>query len=472
MISAETFGLIRTRWLAILALALAGVVIASIYVLLAPREYSADTQLLVSTDTGSNGSDLAQGGTFSQQQARNYSSIANSEIVLTPVIHALDLDTTPDLLARQISASIPLNTSIIAIQVTDSSPSRASAIADAVTTSLVNTIAQIVPADATGHSPVQVKIIQHASPATKPSSPNAPISILAGFVIGLILGLAIVIIHRRVSSRVRTAEEASAITGAPVLGTLRRELAGSLITMNDTNDRSIRAEEFRQVRTNVNFLQTDEAHRAYAITSSVAGEGKSTVAANLAASFAEMGKSVVLVDADLRSPSIARYLDLEESIGFTTVLGGDVSLEDALQDWGYSGLKVLACGEMPPNPSELLGSRKTANLINRLRSRFEIVIIDTPPIVPVTDAAIIGNLVGGVFLVVGFGRVRTRELEATVSALRLSHAALRGTIVNFAPAPAPGAYGYGRTGYGYGELERRKQNDEADQKVLKTAKER
>ncbi|GAA5033960.1 polysaccharide biosynthesis tyrosine autokinase [Microbacterium fluvii] len=444
MIRSETFATLKARWLTILVFVLLGVLLASLYVMFAPREYSASTRLLVSASTGTNGSDLAQGGTFSQQQARNYSNIATSEIVLQPVIDALDLQLTVTALGRKVSSTIPLNTSVIQIEVTDSSPVRAAAIANSVTTSLVNTVGSLVPTDADGRSLVGVDIVQRATVPSRPSSPNALIALFAGAVGGLVAGVAYVIIARRISSRVRTAAEARRLTNAPVLGTIRFESdVRERAAMADISSRSVRAEEYRQVRTNVGFLQMGNAHKAFAITSSVPGEGKSTTSANLAASLASIGRSVCLIEADLRKPSLGGYLDLESSIGLTTVLSGDADLDDALQTWGYSGLQVLLAGEVPPNPSELLSSPAAADLIATLRARFEIIIVDTPPILPVTDGAIIGNLLGGVILVIGLGKVRERELAGTIEALTVSHTPVLGTVLNMAASEHTRAYEYG-----------------------------
>jgi succinoglycan biosynthesis transport protein ExoP len=131
------------------------------------------------------------------------------------------------------------------------------------------------------------------------------------------------------------------------------------------------------------------------VTSSLSGEGKSTTAINLAITLADAGARVALVDVDPRKPSIARYLGLEGDVGLTTVLIGLTDLQNAMQPWGNAGLHVLASGQIPPNPSELLGSRFMASLLEHLTSQYDIVLIDTPPLLPVTDAAILAKISGG-----------------------------------------------------------------------------
>lgn len=443
MIRTETLALLRSRWLTIVVFVLVAIIVAAAYVAFSPREYSASTRLVVSASTSSNGSDLAQGGTFAQQQARNYANIATSDIVLQPVVNALDLDMTVAALGRKVSATIPLQTSIITIEVTDSSPARAATIANSVTTSLANAVGSLVPADADGRAPVKTEIVHRATVPSRPSSPNATVALGAGALLGLVAGIAYVIIARRVSSRVRTASEVRRLAHAPVIGTVREDDPRVRGVITDSTSRSVRAEEFRQIRTNISFLQAGSAHKAFVVTSSVPGEGKSTVSSNLAASLASMGRSVCLVEADLRKPSLAGVLDLEGSVGFTTVLAGEATLDDALQPWGTGGLQVLLSGELPPNPSELLSSEAAMEVIAELHERFEVVIVDSPPILPVTDAAILGNLVGGVILVVGLGKVRERELAGTVEALSVAHTPLLGVVTNFAPATAGDVYGYG-----------------------------
>jgi capsular exopolysaccharide synthesis family protein len=208
---------------------------------------------------------------------------------------------------------------------------------------------------------------------------------------------------------------------------------------------ALRAEAFRRLRTNLQFLELDASSRTFVMTSALPGEGKTTTCINLAITLADAGQKVVLVDADLRRPSVAAYMGVEGSVGLTTVLIGKVAVQDALQPWGNGNLDVLAAGQVPPNPSELLGADSMAELVAQLGAEYDVVVIDTPPLLPVTDGAILARVVGGAIVVVGAGTVHRQQLEGALSALETVGARLLGLVVNRVPVKGPGnaAYGYG-----------------------------
>jgi capsular exopolysaccharide synthesis family protein len=167
----------------------------------------------------------------------------------------------------------------------------------------------------------------------------------------------------------------------------------------------------------------------------------------MALALAQAGQSVVLVDADLRRPMVAEYLGLERSAGLTTVLIGDADLDSMLQPWGDDNFYVLSSGRIPPNPSELLGSQAMALLIRRLEDTFDVVVIDAPPLLPVTDAAVLAQSVGGVILMVDSQRTKQANVVKSLQSLDLVRANLLGVVLNRLPLKGPDAYGYGQYGY-------------------------
>ncbi len=183
------------------------------------------------------------------------------------------------------------------------------------------------------------------------------------------------------------------------------------------------------------------------MTSSLPGEGKSTTATNLAIAIAQGGQSVVLVDADLRRPRVDEYLGLERNAGLTTALIGRADIEDLLQPWGADELYILTAGQIPPNPSELLGSDAMKQLITRLEQKFDAVIIDAPPLLPVTDASVLAQQVGGVVVVVGSSKVRLPDLQKALGNLELVDADLLGIVINLLPSKGPDAYAYSYYSY-------------------------
>jgi len=208
---------------------------------------------------------------------------------------------------------------------------------------------------------------------------------------------------------------------------------------------SARAEAMRQLRTNLQFVNVDRPLRSLVVSSALSGEGKSTTVCNLGIAFAEAGKRVIIVDADLRRPSVAEYFGLEGAVGLTDVLAGRANVRDVVQPWGSSGLWILPSGYVPPNPSELLGSGNMADLLTALGSGFDIILIDTPPLLPVTDAAVMSTIADGCLLVSRHAKTTTSQAGLAAEALAAVSAKLHGCVLNMTQGMSGGSYAY----YGY-----------------------
>lgn len=416
--------------------------------LFAEREYSARTQLFVAIQNSGTVSELQQGNSFSQARVQSYVRTATTPVVLQPVIDALGLDVSASQLASKVTASADVNTVLITISVVDDSPTGAAAIAQSVGESLVNAITELESPAAGGSSPVRLSVITPASAPLSPSSPNTQLNVLIGLIAGAVIGLGVLTIRVSLDNKVRGEEVLRTVTDAPLLGGITFDATASkkpLLTQ--VPHQSPRAETFRQIRTNLQFSQVNRDSKTFLVTSALPGEGKSTTATNIAIALAQDGQRVVLVDADLRRPMVAEYLGLVGSAGLTTALLGTSEIDDLLQPWGSDELNVLTAGQLPPNPSELLGSQAMAELIDHLERRFDAVVIDAPPLIPVTDASVLAQRVGGVVLVVGTGKVRTHDLEKSLSSLKLVDADVVGVVLNLLPAKGPDAYGYGYQSY-------------------------
>lgn len=422
-------------------LGLLGLIGGASYILATPAEYTAKSDLFVAAVGADSTNDLAQGSNFSQQQARNYSAIAERDIVLSPIISALGLETTTSELADRVSATVPLNTSLISISVRDTSPERAAATADAVAASLATIVTEITPKRSDGSSPINLEVIQEASIPEGPSAPNVIIALALGFIGGLLLGAAVIVLSELVNAKVRSIDHLKELTGLTLLGSVSddRSVSSRHVYSHETRQ-SIRAEEFRQIRTNLRFLIPDDEHKVFVFTSSIPSEGKSMTSAALAVALAASGTSTCLIEADLRKPSLGRYLGLEGGVGLTSILAGDANLDDATQTWGPDNLKVLLSGPIPPNPSELLESEHAHKLFTTIRRMYDVVIIDCPPLMPVTDGAIVARMFGGAIMVVGIGKVEVNELNASIESLTTSGAPVLGAIANFAPATIRSRY--------------------------------
>jgi succinoglycan biosynthesis transport protein ExoP len=287
-------------------------------------------------------------------------------------------------------------------------------------------------------------VIATATLPTFPSSPKKTQNVLLGAVVGLLLAIGLVLLIEALDDRLRSAEEIEARSGVPSLGSVpyTRDLSkpsGAATVVHQTS--SATAEAYRTLRTNLRFLSVERPLRTLLVTSSVKGEGKSTTAANLAAAFALSGVRTILVSADLRRPSVHRFFGLQNSFGVVDAVLPNVALEGLLQTNELPHLRVLAAGRVPPNPTEILGSARFAEILEVLSSAADLVIVDSPPLLGVADASALASRVDGVLLVVNPGEANRRSLEHAVAQLHKAGGRLLGTVMN---GVGPG------TGYGYG----------------------
>jgi capsular exopolysaccharide synthesis family protein len=434
---------LRRNWITIVACAVLGLFAAAAASLAIKPTYTAETKLFVAIQNSGSVLELQQGNTFSQSRVQSYVETARTPVVLQPVIDTLGLDITPADLGQRVTAKADLNTVIVTITASDSSPAQAAAIAQGVADSLVKTIGELESPSDKSASPVKLSVVTPASAPDAPSDPNTRLNLAVGLVCGLAIGIGVGFLRTSLDTKVRGEVGLRRITDAPMLGGISFDSDATkkpLLTQAPTQ--SPRAESFRQIRTNLQFAHVGHSSKAILVTSSLPGEGKTTTATNLAIAMSQSGQSVVLVDADLRRPRVDDYLGLDRNAGLTTALIGAADVNDLLQPWGEDDLYVLASGQIPPNPSELLGSEAMRNLITRLEHAFDAVIIDAPPLLPVTDATVLAPQVGGVVLVVGSSRVKSADLQKSLAALDMVKADMLGVVMNLLPSKGPDAYAY------------------------------
>jgi capsular exopolysaccharide synthesis family protein len=444
--------ILRKGWVLIVLFVLVGVGVAAGYSLTQVPKYTATAKVFVSTQGSGSTTELQQGSSFTIQRVKTYSSLVKTPIVLLPVIGSLELTITSDQLASRVTASAPVDTSIIDIGVTDTDPVRAADVANAISQSLTAVVETIEAPDTDeGVSPVRLTRAQEATVPNVPVSPDVPLNILLGALVGLALGVGLGVLRETLETRIRNEHDVEGVTDIAILGGIVFDpKAQDRPLIVHVDPRSPRAESFRTLRTNLQFLDVGRTDRSFVITSSIESEGKSTTGANLAIALADAGSRVLLVDADLRRPKVADYMGIEGAVGLTDVLIGRTELDDVIQPWGRAQLFVLPAGHVPPNPSELLGSARMSHFIAEFNRMFDVVIYDTPPLLPVTDAAILAKNVGGAIIVVAAGRTQKNQLKGAISSLDNVGAPVSGLVLTMLPTKGPDAYGYNRYGYGYG----------------------
>ncbi len=316
--------------------------------------------------------------------------------------------------------------------------------------------------------PVDLAVAPH-----RPVSPVMATNAAFGLGAGVVLGLGIALLLSRLDRRVKTVREAEEV-GLTVLGVVPRipaevaptpapasrrrrgepTKASAADTIVHTHPMSSTAENCRTIRTNLMFMAGDEPLRTLAVTSGSPQEGKTTVAANLAISIAQSGKRVLVVDTDMRRPRLHRAFGLSGRIGLTSILVGDAKIEDAAQESFVPNVHVLACGPIPPNPSELLHRERFQHFVRDARDSYDFVLFDSPPLGPVTDAAVLAPQVDGVLIVVKAQQTTRDSVIAVLRQLSDVGAKIAGGVINgFDPRHSRyetgGAYYYRREGYYY-----------------------
>jgi len=294
------------------------------------------------------------------------------------------------------------------------------------------------------------RIIERALPPAVPVRPRKLVNVALSLILGVLLGLCVAFMQEYLDDRLTTPDEADRLLGLPVLGHIPLMSGDARRLMTALPAHSPTAESYRSLRSSISFAAIDAPLGTLLISSSHQGEGKSTTAANLAICMALEGRQVILVDADLRRPSLHRALAMSQTPGLTDVLLGRHTPAEALQPTEVPGLRVLTSGPVPPNPAELLNSTPMSHLVSELQSMADVVIFDTPPCLPVTDAQVLAAKVEGVLLVAEIGEVRKADLRHARELFDRAHARTVGLIFNKISAASGGYYYYGRrSGYSY-----------------------
>lgn len=293
-----------------------------------------------------------------------------------------------------------------------------------------------------------MSVVREPQVPTSPVSPRPVRNLGIGLVLGLLVGLGLALLRDLLDTSIKSEADTKPVTDATVIGSIAFDSDAKvhpLIVQVDPHGG--RSEAFRALRTNLKFVDVANHLNSITFTSSVPGEGKTTTTANLAITMAATGARVCVIEGDLRRPRLLSYLGLEGAVGLTDVLIGQTDVADVLQQFGTDGLFVLGAGPIPPNPSELLGSEAMRDTVRKLESEFDIVIIDAPPLLPVTDAAVVSTITGGTVLIVGAGLVNREQLRRAVGTLDSVGGNLLGLVLNRLPAASSDAYSYYISGY-------------------------
>lgn len=433
----------RERWITIAVMILLGVGGSAALFYASPPEYTATSQLYVSAGNADNAQSAFIGAQLSAQRVTSYTELVKSPRVATEVIVDLALDMPTRDLSERLQATNQPDSILITVSFVDSSPELASSVVNAATRSLTRLVDELeAPQSPLLQQSVSLRVVEQASVPTQPSSPGVSRLLGLGLLVGLVAGVVGAIIRDAVDSRVKSLEQLEEIVDAPGIGQLGHDpkfAKSTVLVQSDTNSET--SEALRQIRTNVSFIDVGNRNKVLIVSSAVPSEGKTTLLTNLAILTASAGARVLIVDADLRRPRVAEALGLESTVGLTTILSGRMSVQQSVQMWGGSLLDVIASGPVPPNPSELLASQYMAKLLSDLRVNYDLILLDTPPLLPVTDAAALAPLTDGVLFACKARSTSRAQVRAAATSVRSAGSSILGAVLTMADQ-SPNAIGY------------------------------
>lgn len=433
--------------------------IATFVNLTSPKIYESGSYVFVSTPAASlDISTLLVGSTFSESRVKSYAEILTSPITLQPVIDLLKLDITPQELARNVRTVAPIDTVLLQIFVSDSNPVKAATIANAIARQFALTASALEISPETGVSQVRVTPVKDAVPNSRPISPKKKVNYGLALVFSFLSVLLIGFLRELFDSTVKNEEDVP----GDLLGVIDFDPdAKANPILSDENVYSSRNEAMRQIRTNILEKSEAQSLQVINITSSISGEGKSTFCINLTETLSKAGFRVCLVEADLRRPTIAKYLNLrmqtDETIsGLATLLenGTRANLKKRISSAIVKpdGLQfdLIQAGSPPKNPAELLLGDQMFNVVNILRDEYDFIIIDSPPTLPVTDSRLINKVSDGVVILAKAGVAKKRQLVTTRNFHAQVGANIIGFCINMAPIKDPAQeYGYRSSKHNY-----------------------
>lgn len=366
-----------------------------------------------------------EGALLSQQLVKSFAQILESRATAQTALKFDPEPYTARQLQEKISAEPITDTLLINLTVEDTDPARARRLTNSVARAFMAALPRIQ-----GGSALQVSLVEPALTPTTPVRPRPTLNVVLGLLVGMMLGIGVAFLREFLDRSIKTLEQLEAFAGAPVVGTIPPFKAVKQPLPVAEQPRTPAAEAFRKLRTNFTFLGVDRESLCCVVTSPSAGDGKSTVAANLAIAMAQTGQRVAIVDADLRKPTLHKMFRLSQRVGTTTVLLDQAEIHDAIQNLGPGLPSVLASGRIPPNPSELLGSRRMEELLAELRAAYDVILIDCAPLLPVTDPMVVSRFADGIVVIARAGTTTRDQAEAARRVCAKAGAAIVGSVLN------------------------------------------
>lgn len=425
--------IVRIRWKSICGAIVLAILAAFAYSVFITPQYQASTRLFVSAPSDGTNSQTYDGGLFAERRVLSYTELLMGDVLAQRTVDKLGIDMSAADLQAKVEAVVPAETVLIDVTVTDSSAARARDIANTLADEFVVMAAGLETPELGAAPNARVIVQERAEMPDSPMSAKTTRILALAAVMGALIGLVIAYLRERMDDSVKDADALEKLTGVGLLAGIpydAQRAKGPLASFE--TDRSAVADAYRELRINLRFLEVADGPRVLLIASCGPDDGRTTTAVNLALALAEANHTVAIVDADLRRPLVGSYLELPGEVGFSTVLAGEVPLGEALQATHFPRLTALTSGAVPANPTELLESPATSDVLGELSRQFDYVIVDSPSLL-VTDAALLAARSQGVLVVARFGKTTRKQLAEAIHRLTRAGGPLLGAVLTMTP---------------------------------------
>jgi receptor protein-tyrosine kinase len=434
----------RRFWWLIVVLTIVGAGAGYVTTLFLTPQYQSTARLFVATQNGTSVTEAYQNNLFSQERVNSYAGLATSEQVAARAVDQLKAPISPEDLRNQISAMPEGKTVLLDVSVTDPNPAQAQTYANAVADQLVGLVSELETSRRGGSPAAGVVVVDEASYPTDSTGWGLWTWLGLGAGVGLLVGIIVAVLWGIFDKRLRGQDAVAGTAGTNLIGALPSDSERARVDVVDLDGNGLYAERVRELRTNLRFAVPPggkDPARIIGVTSPSSGEGRTTSAVDLAAALAESGRSVVLVEGDLRNPVLADRLTLDPASriaatekGVSTVLAGEHALPQALigeVPVGAHAIALLPAGPKPPRPGELWANDRAGALFEDLSRGFDYVIVDTPPLGAYADGTNVGALCDGVLLLSRIGRTTSSALRRAVQSLQAANVKLIGPVATF-----------------------------------------
>lgn len=479
--------ILRTNKFLIALTTLVGILAAALYSLLQPVYYQSTATGVVVAGGNSDLGSSQSGQNLAARKADGYVQLLNTQQVRDRIAEFDEIKANPEAASGGLTATVVPGNTLVNLTATGSTPENAALLADVALQALADeaafletrTVSNTTDGQGEGQqvpdpASLVVALVPY-SPAVENATPvtvNWKLFVLLGAVAGFLLGVGLAIARKALDVRIRTSKDVEEVTGKGVLGVIpeAKELTKTRAESHksarkvkkedrgtaDSEDSPVKpllrfgvaGEALRRLRTNLRYTSIDNPPRVIVVTSSNPGEGKSTISSSLARLIARSGQPTVLIDADLRRPVLHRVFGLDSKVGMTQVLASQANLRDVMRDTEEKNLKVIAAGRIPPNPSEIIGSKRMREVIAAL-SKHYFVILDAPPMLAVTDAGVLATATDGVILVCRADKTMKDQVRHATKLIEQVGGNVLGSVLNRVNKRSMAEAVYG-TGYGYG----------------------